>query len=259
MNAPLLVACRHQDHPAGAPFRVLDEGATRGDLASRREVKFTVRGADVETLRRLLEGNCRRLIHHDRVSTVRSVYFDDVRLSACRANLDGIGRRQKVRLRWYDAPLPGEEFFFEVKWRDNRVTGKHRLHLRTTRPLAGMTYSQIVEGLLAVLPPARAGDLLRSCEPIVIVQYRREHFASRDLPVRVTLDYDLAFYDQTGKQAIWASFPRRLDGLAVVEGKAPVGHESELRRLLFPWTPRTAPCSKYVHGCRLLGLIPHGL
>ena len=256
MNAPVLVDSRRQHQIASSPFRVLDEGSTRSDLASRREVKFTVPGADLGKLRRLLDSNCHRLIHHDCISTVRSIYFDDVRLSACHANLDGIGRRQKVRLRWYDSLPPTADFFFEIKWRDNRVTGKHRLHMQTDRPLATMPYKQIVDGLHVALPAQYVGDLLATSEPVAIVEYRREHFASRDNSLRVTLDYDLAFYDQTGKRFISTSFPHRLHRLVVVEGKTPVGHESELRELLFPWTPRIGRCSKYVHGCRLLGLIP---
>jgi hypothetical protein len=44
-------------------------------------------------LRRLLEVNGKRQVYNREVSVVRSVYFDDARLSACRANLDGLGRR----------------------------------------------------------------------------------------------------------------------------------------------------------------------
>ncbi len=91
-------------------FKILGSQTTRSDLASRREVKFTVPGADLGKLRDILDVNCRRLVHNDPISTVRSIYFGDVRLSACQANLAGVGRRQKLRLRWYDSLEPGEDF-----------------------------------------------------------------------------------------------------------------------------------------------------
>jgi VTC domain len=110
-------------------FTVLDQTEKRLDLAERREVKFVLTGSDIGTLRRVLETNTRRQIHNHEVSTVRSVYFDDARLSACQANLDGLGIRRKLRLRWYDQLMPGHEGYLEIKWRNNRVTGKHRMHV----------------------------------------------------------------------------------------------------------------------------------
>lgn len=237
-----------------APFVVIDQGASRKDLASRREVKFALSHMDVGKLRSLLQTNCRRLIHNHRVSVVRSIYFDDFQLSACRANLNGVGLRRKLRLRWYDALNPAQDFFFEIKWRDNRVTGKHRLQFRTERPLASLPYTQIRKNLESTLPEHLQCELIRYSEPVVIVQYNREHFTTDD-GIRITLDYDLTYYDQTGRHLISTSFPRRLDGLVVLEGKTPIGRERELRNWLHPFAPRVGRCSKYVHGCCQLGLI----
>ena len=237
-------------------FEILGSQTTRSDLASRREVKFTLPGADLGKLRNVLDANCRRLVHNDPISTVRSIYFDDVRLSACHANLAGVGRRQKLRLRWYDSLSPGKDIFFEIKWRDNRITGKHRLQLQASKPLTEMSYRQIMDALIETLPGQHVDRVLASSEPIAIVEYRREHFASFDAALRITLDYELAFYDQTGKTTVNTSFPHRLPNLVVVEGKTPVGRERELKQLLYPLSLRVGRCSKYVHGCRLLGLIP---
>jgi hypothetical protein len=233
---------------------VIGADSTRVDLARRREIKYAFPRMDVGKLQRLLEANCRRLTHNDLVSVVRSIYFDDVRLSACRANLDGLGVRRKLRLRWYDSLEPGTNFFFEIKWRNDRVTGKHRLQLRSEQPLARMSYAQIRRKLEAVIPDHLMRDLLTYNEPTVIVQYNREHFATDD-GLRITLDYDLTYYDQTGRQTISTSFPTQLEGLVVLEGKTPLGREGELRRWLHPFSPRVGRCSKYVHGCCQVGLI----
>ena len=240
----------------GNTFQVASEDVTRQDLAFRREVKFLLPNADVGKFRRLLECNGRRLVHNEPVSTVRSIYFDDVRLSDCQANLDGISQRRKVRLRWYDSLTPSDPLFFEIKWRDNQVTGKHRLELRTRQRVSALSYRQIVDELIDVLPPQHVGDLLKRSEPVVIVEYRREHFASADGRLRVTLDYDLAFYDQTGKQHISTSFPHRMPDMIVLEAKGPQGCHEEIKELLYPFKPRMGPCSKYVHGCCQLGLVP---
>ena len=239
----------------GDSFHLVGEDASRQDLASRREVKFLLPGADVGKLRGLLECNGRRLVHNEPVSTVRSIYFDDVRLSDCQDNLAGISCRKKVRLRWYDSLAPDNPLFFEIKWRDNRVVGKHRLEFRPGQPLAGLTYRRIVNQLVDILPPRHAADLLNRGEPIVIVEYKREHFSSPDGRLRVTLDYDLAFYDQTGKLSVSTSFPHRMPDMFVLEAKGPQGFEGEVKELLYPYRPRVGACSKYVHGCQQLGLV----
>ena len=71
-------------HPPGRPdvsFELLDAGESRADLKTRKELKFTLPRADVQKLRRVLEGNGRRQIHNNEVSIVQSVYFDDARMS----------------------------------------------------------------------------------------------------------------------------------------------------------------------------------
>lgn len=240
----------------GPALRVIEDDVVRTDLASRREVKYVVPNADVAKLRGLLDGSGRRLVHNKPVSTVRSIYFDDVQLTACRANIDGLARRRKVRLRWYDSLEPDRDLFFEIKWRTNRITGKHRLPLQAQRPISGLSYRQIVDELIDILPPPYKSDLLKGDEPIAIVEYKREHFASRDSDLRATLDYDLAFYDQTGKRHLSTSFPHRMPNTVILEGKFPVGSVQGLKDLLHPFTPRIGPFSKYVHACRMLGLAP---
>jgi len=236
-------------------FDLVGEDTTRKDLAVRRETKYLLPHADIGKLRSLLKGNTRRLVHNEPVSTVRSIYFDDALLSDCQANLDGISHRKKVRLRWYDSLRPREVLFFEIKWRNNRVTGKHRLELRSQQNLGTLSYSQIYNALIEILPPQHTADLLKRSDPVVIVEYSREHFISADGLLRITLDYNLKFYDQTGKQSIFTSFPLLMHDFLVMEVKGPEENLQEVKELLHPFSPRMGPCSKYVHGCCQLGLV----
>ncbi len=236
-------------------LQVIANESSRSDLASRREVKFLFPQADVVKLRRLMACNGRRVVHQGPVSEVRSIYFDSPRLTACHANLSGVSQRRKARLRWYDAAVPGSEAYFEIKWRDNQLTGKYRLKMEASPPFSECSYTQIINGLLDALPADYVGRFLAGCDPVAIVEYRREHFVSHDGDLRATLDFDLAFYDQTGKQRINTSFARRLPEMVVLEVKAAPERVVELRELLFPLNPRVGRCSKYVHACRALGLI----
>jgi hypothetical protein len=233
----------------------IDQTSERQDLAKRAEVKYAMTGVDIDKLRSHLAGNCRQLIHNNRVSIVRSIYFDDETLSACRANLNGISSRRKLRMRWYDSVTPKQDVYFEIKWRENRITGKHRLHVRSLEPLDQLSYSQINDRLWHAMPEEYRCQMIIAPDPVMIVQYDREHFSSDDGSLRVTLDYNLMFFDQMGRQSISTDFPCRMEDHAVIEGKVPVGRDADLRRLLYPYVPRANRCSKYVHGCRLLNHI----
>ncbi len=236
-------------------FEFVDDGRSRTDLAVRRETKFTFDSQRLDAVRTLLAGNCQRQIHNQPVSTVRSIYFDDSRLAACHANLDGLGKRRKLRLRWYDQLLPGTDLYLEVKWRDNRITGKHRFQLRSNELIGARDYRDLASALRTVVPSTVLRDFEANLEPVVVVEYKREHFASADGALRLTIDYDLRFYRQWGRQRISMEFPCRMERLALVEGKTPVGREGELREMMYPLTMRASKCSKYVHGCQSLGLI----
>lgn len=234
---------------------VVDETTERMDLARRVEVKYAMTDADIGKLRSHLDGNCRRIVHSNQVSVVRSIYFDDARFSSCRDNLDGVGSRRKLRLRWYDTLRPQQDVFLEIKWREGRVTGKHRLSLRFPQPVEELRFSQLFESLDRIVPEHFRCALVRFPDPAIIVQYDREHFVSADGDLRMTLDYNLTFYDQVARQFVSTDFPFRLNDLVVVEGKVPVGREAELRELLHPFVPRANRCSKYVHGLQLTGHI----
>lgn len=239
--------------------RLVIEEQTEGrlDLARRSEVKFVIPCGDVARLRQVLQGRCRRVVHQQPVSMVRSVYLDDERLSACRANLDGLGVRRKLRLRWYDSLRPDRELFFEVKWRRGVVTGKHRYRVRSADCLGQMTWRTLLGRLVAALPEEQRVEVYGNCDPVVLVEYRREHYVSADNTIRLTIDDQLAFYQQIGCMGINCGFPKRRDDLVILEGKGPPGTGQRLRELLDPLPLRVSKFSKYVNGCRSLGLV-HG-
>lgn len=236
-------------------FEIVDHGKPRADLTKRRETKFTFDARNLEPVRSVLSGNCRRLVHNEAVSTVRSIYFDDGWLSACAANINGLGMRKKFRLRWYDSLLPQHDLFLEVKWRNSRVTGKHRYHLRSNTLIGEHSYRQLRHALQHIVPEEVLPVFVQNTEPVVLVEYRREHYISPDQATRLTMDYDLRFYRQWGMSRISVDFPCALERLALVEGKTPVGREGELQALMYPLRMRPGRCSKYVHGCQQIGLV----
>ena len=231
-------------------------GAVPGNGPARRETKYAFPRGDLPGLRRHLLDTCRRIRFHRDVSEVRSIYFDDEILSSCRANLDGLGRRRKVRIRWYDRLAPGSTVFFEIKWRRNLWTGKVRRELRCEPDLGEWSYREIGQGLARTLANEQRVFVARYPDPVALVAYQREHFLARDLGARLTLDYDLRFYDQRGARHPVARAGHSLPEFVILEVKTASDRSAGLQRLLHPFRPRPSRCSKYVYACRELGLIP---
>lgn len=232
---------------------LVDDGTSRPDLAAREEVKFVFPGADLRALRGVLRRTCRPLVYAGPVSTVYSLYYDDPALSCCRANLDGIGLRHKTRVRWYDSSLPQRDLYFETKWRRHRCVGKRRLGLRLDRAPAELDVQGMHAALRAVLPADRQDYLQSDRDAVVLVRYRREHFAHARSGSRLTLDYDIRFQPQLGRRTMSRRLGHRLSGVALIECKTTVGGRAGLVQVLAPLRARPARFSKYVVGCQQLG------
>ena len=231
----------------------------KSDLLSRRlEFKYVFPHGDVASLRTFLRGVCQAVVHRHRVSTVRSIYFDDPKLGSCHANLNGTTPRRKLRLRWYDGEEPDGDLFWEVKWRRNRMTGKQRFRLQVPSGFLNRHGRDVVSSLYASLPGVHAARLASSPDPTVLVQYRREHFLLVGAAVRFTLDYDIRFIDQTSSLRLRLSGPsggRHAREEVILEAKCSPSGKGEVVRALRPLGRRPARFSKYVQGCHDLGLV----
>ena len=244
-----------------AGFRLLDDvqrGEEPGPIQYRSEIKFLLPYADMGKLRSILEVNCRRICYSGPVSLVNSIYFDDAGLSAYRESVEGNGRRAKVRLRWYGSENTDGRFHFEVKRRSDIAVGKERLAIASQNPLSRLPFRDILRELSGTLPEKHRALLMSRPEPVLITEYKREYFQARHDTVRITLDYDVTWYDQSGKHRPGKKFGVRDPEMVIVEGKSPVGKEIQLPQLLFPLSPRVTRSSKYVMGCQQLGLVPGG-
>lgn len=239
MTAPALTLC--------------DEADARPDLAHRSETKFVFPRGDVRALRAVLRRAATPIRYAGSVSVVRSVYFDDCRLGSCHANLDGLGARQKLRVRWYDAESPARDAWLEVKWRRDLATGKRRFRIPAAAALFSQPLREWPGRLRRAAPAALQPALEKMHQAVTVVEYRREHFELG--AARLTLDYDLRFYPLLGQRRCALRFGERLHGTALVECKAPIGAAGLEHRLLRPLRARPVRFSKYVTACQRIGLV----
>lgn len=122
---------------------------------------------------------------------IRSLYFDTPTDKALREKLDGVSRREKFRLRYYNGDT--SLIHLEKKSKTGGLCGKQSV------PLSVSEAQAIVDGQLDWMPGSgkpliqELYSKMRSQQlrPRTIVDYTREPFVYDPGNVRVTLDYDI--------------------------------------------------------------------
>ena len=122
---------------------------------------------------------------------IRSLYFDNPEDKALREKLDGVNRREKYRIRYYN----GDTSLIKLE-KKSKLNG---LGTKFSAPLTPQEAQKLVRGdidwmlasefpLVQELYSKMLGQGLR---PKTIVDYTREPFIYRPGNVRVTFDYDI--------------------------------------------------------------------
>lgn len=158
----------------------------------RHEWKHEINWADVLVLRQRLRAVASPDSHGvDGKYLVRSLYFDNAADRALREKLDGVSRREKFRIRYYNGDT--SVIRLEKKQKTGGLGSKRS---------AGLTAEQaqaIAYGSLDWMAESRS-ELIRELyvkmrtqglRPRIIVDYIREPFVFGPGNVRVTLDYDI--------------------------------------------------------------------
>ena len=122
---------------------------------------------------------------------IRSLYFDDIGDRALREKLDGVNRREKFRIRYYNGDASLIHLEKKSKW--------NGLGIKDTAELTAAEARAVAAGELDWMPSDRR-PLVRELyskmrsgglRPKTIVDYTREPFVYPPGNVRVTLDYNI--------------------------------------------------------------------
>jgi hypothetical protein len=186
--------------------------------------------------------------------TVNSIYFDSPDWDSYAANLSGVSRRSKCRLRWYGEAGTAEEAFFEAKHRRNGTGRKGRQGVSMSElGLASLPTARLYERLRSLLQPELRLWLDQCHTPALYNRYRREYYATKD-GLRMTVDTDIAYAPLHGGslrelRLMPSASPH------VVEFKYPPERRRRAEELLRRFPVRATRSSKYVVG--IDHLLPH--
>lgn len=158
----------------------------------RHEWKHEINYADLLTIRQRMRAVAQPDPHaQDGRYLIRSLYFDNLSDKALREKIDGVNRREKWRIRYYN--LDPSVIHLEKK---SRLSG---LGTKYSAPLTAQEAQWIVDGetdWMIESPHPLIRELYcrmkdQGMRPKTIVDYTREPFIFGPGNVRVTLDYDI--------------------------------------------------------------------
>ncbi len=182
---------------------------------------------------------------------VNNVYFDDHKFSFYKQNVEGVGKREKFRLRWY-----GDDFskienpVFEIKLKFGQVGDKISYKINDFK----LDLSSVsIHGLYTMISDkVRHSNILiqekfPQLYPTLYNSYERRYFLSACKRFRITLDYNQSFYNPNYQNFLLSE--RKIDEREIiVELKYKREFDKEARDISQEFNYRMTKNSKYVRG-----------
>lgn len=220
----------------------------------RNEWKQEINAVDMVVLRSRLNAVAKRDNNAPNgVYLIRSLYFDNLYDKALLEKINGVDKREKFRIRYYNNDTSA--IFLEKKSKVNGLCSKQRemLTITETQKIINGDCDFCFDGQKPLLNELCVKMRLQGLKPKTIVEYTREPFVFPAGNVRVTLDYNI----RTGLGSVdflnpdCVTVPAGTSG-AVLEVKWDEFLPNIIRDIVQLQGRRTSAFSKYA-ACRIYG------
>ncbi|MCP4594238.1 MAG: polyphosphate polymerase domain-containing protein [bacterium] len=232
--------------PRTAVSRMLGDSVVGGTGGERYELKLVVRRDRLATVRAWLRLHPAAFSKAYPPREVNSIYFDTPELHSANDNLAGVSSRCKLRLRWYGERCPSAPPTMELKLKRGGLGDKRQHVLAAPVQLEHTTWSAVLGQLRRQLPGGWRVRLDERCCPTVLICYRRMYYSSADRTVRVTVDRDLAVFDQFRSTIPNLHRATPVADRIIIEVKAGAAHYGHLAEVASSFPARIERSSKYV-------------
>ena len=158
----------------------------------RHEWKHEISYMDMLTLRSRLSAVAKRDVHTiDGKYFIRSLYFDNANDKALREKIDGVNKREKFRIRFYNHDT--SVIHLEKKSKINGLGVKESVPLtaQQAQAIAQGDYAWMIQSEEPLINELYTKIMTQGLRPKTIVDYTREPFVFSAGNVRVTLDYNI--------------------------------------------------------------------
>lgn len=158
----------------------------------RHEQKYLINNIQMEILKNNLSAALyidSNIKNSDGSYFIRSLYFDDYKDTSYFQVLDGISRREKYRIRYYN--LDPSYITLEKKFKENNL-GKKDKDLLTKEMVMKFINGEEIETNMPVITELQSKIKTDFYKPVIIIDYERRAFTYPVNDVRITLDYNIS-------------------------------------------------------------------
>lgn len=214
----------------------------------RYERKFVTETDDIDSLVYLIKLNNGMFSEVFYERRVNSIYFDTHFLKFYSDNVVGNPDRSKVRIRWYGDNIKiMEDSTLEIKSKNGHVGKKDHLKIGDFRTFDFIQNHKDYVNQRITEPSYAA--LLDNLVPSILVSYSRRYFLSADKKFRITLDYDIEFYDlRTGFKPL----KKTKADISIIEVKYKSEDDFNANLITQNLPHRYSKSSKYLIGLELI-------
>jgi hypothetical protein len=226
------------------------EKETFGDY--RYERKFVVENLARRDLEAIIVRNPAVFTEIYAQRRINNIYFDDASFGNYFTSVDGVADRYKARVRWYgDSMRFAQNPVCEIKEKKGLSGKKWRFALNDfslNQPRLG---NAIFDAIMESGMPTDLSGLLRSLKLVLLNRYRRKYYQSADKRFRLTLDWDIEFFEIESRNNLFLrTWADRL--VSVVELKYDPADDADVDTITNGFPFRLSKSSKYVTGVRHL-------
>ena len=163
------------------------------DKDYRYELKFIINNSDIPILKKKLSLFMKYDEHYDGEYFIRSLYYDDIYLSAYYEKLDGIKDRRKYRIRAYN--FDKSYISLELKGKNDKLCYKKSciITYEEYNKLLSKDYNSIQVNDRELLSDFIFELKTKNLVPMILVDYNREAYIYDQQDVRITFDSNIRF------------------------------------------------------------------
>lgn len=216
----------------------------------RYEVKLVVPGHLLPNIKMWVRSHRSAFYEPYPPRQVNSLYLDTKSLDWLYENEEGISSRRKIRIRWYGSDFSKISPVFEIKRKQGRLSWKLRQQLPRLISLSPeSSWSDIISDAVASLPISMKSELGADREPILMNQYQRDYYVSRQSGVRLTIDYGYRLFDQHMSDTPNLTRRGPMQPSTVIEVKGSPDAIDEIMDITNQFPVSVSKNSKYALGC----------
>ena len=172
---------------------------------------------------------------------VNSIYFDSIKYTSARENLDGSNKKLKIRIRWYGNEQIILRPYLEIKKKVGFITTKSVIELKSINEL------NFRHQKTSAILRKTVNDIVKCSNELIptsTTHYQREYFISNNQKVRATVDYNLksVFLKNNSQLDIIRNYSNK----SILELKYSPIYDEYVRKNLYRITLRLSKNSKFI-------------